>query len=363
MPTSPATRERKAPTRSSSARSSSAKSSSAIPAFLPAPRRRGLLTAAIRPRWPESRPQSGHLRQMATTHPRPRLLRTRSTPPPHPACSVDNLRAPLGAAQNARMRQPSELPPHLRNRPFTVAEARTAGLGRRRTRALDLVSPCYGVRAAAATPDSLLERVHALTAVTGAVVSHLSAAVLWGFPLPQALENLSVVHLTSRPGQRAVRHKNVVGHQQSLEPEEIVPGVRVSCTSPLRTWFDLAGILSLDELVIAGDFLLRRRNPLTTIDELDAFLAGKQGRAGYRRAMRARSLMRAGHGLPQRDRTPAASDSTWPARTRNQRPHVRRDRRLDPGPGPLLRAGKDRDSVRRRASCQSGPASQRHLPG
>lgn len=162
------------------------------------------------------------------------------------------------------MRQPSELPPHLRNQPFTVAAARTAGVGRRRTRARDLVSPCYGVRATAATPDSLLKRVHALTAVTGAIVSHLSAAVLWGFPLPRALENLAVIHLTSRPGQRAVRHKNVVGHQQALEPEEIVTGVKVNCTSPLRTWFDLAGILSLDDLVIAGDFLLRRRNPLTT---------------------------------------------------------------------------------------------------
>ncbi|WP_237563242.1 hypothetical protein [Arthrobacter sp. H-02-3] len=197
------------------------------------------------------------------------------------------------------MREPSELPPHLRHRPFTVAEARAAGLSRRRTRAQDLASPCYGVRATAAAPNSLLARVHALTAVTGAVVSHLSAAVLWGFPLPRALENLTVVHLTSQPGRRAVRHKNVVGHQQSLEPEEIVSGVRVSCTSPLRTWFDLAGILSLDELVIAGDFLLRRRNPLTTIDRLDAYLAGKQGRAGYRRAMRARSLIRADTDSPK----------------------------------------------------------------
>jgi very-short-patch-repair endonuclease len=197
------------------------------------------------------------------------------------------------------MREPSELPPHLRHRPFTVAEARAAGLSRRRTRAQDLVSPCYGVRATAAIPDSLLERVHALTAVTGAVVSHPSAAVLWGFPLPRAVENLAVIHLTSRPGRRAVRHKNVVGHQQSLEPEEIVTGSRVSCTSPLRTWFDLAGILSLDELVIAGDFLLRRRNPLTTIDRLDAFLAGKQGRPGYRRAMRARSLIRADTDSPK----------------------------------------------------------------
>ena len=197
------------------------------------------------------------------------------------------------------MHQPSELPPQLRNRPFTVAEAHAAGLSRRRTRARDLVKPCHGVRAAAATKDTLLERLRALAAVTGAVVSHLSAAVLWGFPLPLALEDLAVVHLTSESGRRAVRHKNVVGHQQSLEPEEIVAGVRVRCTSPLRTWFDLAGILSLHELVIAGDFLLRRRNPLTTVDALDAFLAGKQGRTGYRRALRARALMRANTDSPK----------------------------------------------------------------
>jgi hypothetical protein len=197
------------------------------------------------------------------------------------------------------MHPPSALPPQLRNRPFTVAEARAAGLSRRRTRAGDLVKPYHGVRTAATGEDSLLERLRALTAATGAVVSHLSAAVLWGFPLPLALENLAVVHLTGEPDRRAVRYRGVVGHQQSLEPDEIVAGAWVSCTSPLRTWFDLAGILGLDDLVIAGDFLLRRRNPLTTVDALDAFLAGKRGRPGYRRAMRARALMRANTDSPK----------------------------------------------------------------
>lgn len=197
------------------------------------------------------------------------------------------------------MRQPSELPGQLRNKPFTMADARAAGLSRRRTRARDLVTPCYGVRTAAATPDTLLERVHALAGVTTAVVSHLSAAVLWGFPLPVSLANPAVVHLTSPPGRRAVRRKNVVGHQQFLKPEEIVAGAKVSCTSPLRTWFDLAGVLSLDDLVIAGDFLIQRRNPLATIAELDAYLAGKQGAPGFRRTLRARELVRAGTDSPK----------------------------------------------------------------
>ncbi|WP_426979196.1 hypothetical protein ACQCSU_07910 [Pseudarthrobacter sp. O4] len=39
--------------------------------------------------------------------------------------------------------------------------------------------------------------------------------------------------------------------------------------------------------------------PLTTIDALDAFLAGKQGRTGYRRALRARTLIRADTDSPK----------------------------------------------------------------
>ncbi len=180
-----------------------------------------------------------------------------------------------------------------------MAEARAAGLSRRRTRARDLSVPCHGVRTVATSRDTLLERAQALTAVTGAVVSHLSAAVLWGFPLPASLARAVVVHLTVQPDQRAVRRKNVVGHQQSLEPQEIVHGTRVRCTSALRTWFDLAGMLDLDDLVTAGDFLLRRRHPLATLNQLDAYLAGKKGKPGNRNAIRARALLRAGTDSPK----------------------------------------------------------------
>jgi very-short-patch-repair endonuclease len=190
------------------------------------------------------------------------------------------------------MRLPSELPQDLRHRPFTVVQAQSAGLTRRRLRASDLVRPCRGARVSAAADDTLLVRATALVAVTGGVVSHLSAAVLWGFPLPLALQNIDVVHLTCGAGQRAVRRKGVVGHQLVLQPPEITTGRHLQCTSPLRTWFDLAGILGLDDLVIAGDFLFRRRNPLATVAELDNFLSGKTGKSGYRKAIRARDLLR-----------------------------------------------------------------------
>ncbi|CAN7507521.1 hypothetical protein [Arthrobacter sp. LjRoot14] len=191
------------------------------------------------------------------------------------------------------MRRPPELPEALRHRPFTLEQARSAGLTRRRLRAGDLMRPCTGARVLAAAEETLLLRVAAVGAVTGAIVSHLSAALLWGFPLPLACRNRDEIHLTVPAGRRAPRRTGVIGHQLDLEPAEITAGRLVQCTSPLRTWFDLAGMLELEDLVVAGDFLLRRRNPLSTLAELDGFLAAKAARPGYRKAMRARVLLRA----------------------------------------------------------------------
>jgi len=197
------------------------------------------------------------------------------------------------------MPRPRPLPPALQAQPFTIRQATAAGLTRRRTRALDLASPCHGVRAPAAVEITLLVRARGLALATGAVISHLSAAALWGFPLPLCFEEHAVIHLTGRDGARAVRRKNVCGHRLPLPEEEIFEGRYVACTSPLRTWFDLAGLLSLQDLVIAGDFLLRRRDPLSTPEAMDAFLARKHGRAGYPTAMKAQALIRANTDSPK----------------------------------------------------------------
>lgn len=38
-----------------------------------------------------------------------------------------------------------------------------------------------------------------------------------------------------------------------------------AATSPERTWTDLASSLSVDELIVAGDYLVRRREPLSAV--------------------------------------------------------------------------------------------------
>lgn len=201
--------------------------------------------------------------------------------------------------QNRSMRRPGALPAHLLEGPFTLSRARESGLSKRRTRAADLTIPCRGVRRSAGGEDSLLERVRALVAVTGSVASHLTAAALWGFPLPLSLQEHTVIHLTRRKGQRAVRRAGVRGHQAALRDEEITQGRFVVCTSPLRTWFDLALLLDEDDLVIAGDHLLRRRNPYATSKQLDEYLDSRKACAGYRKAMQARKHMRAGTDSPK----------------------------------------------------------------
>lgn len=197
------------------------------------------------------------------------------------------------------MRTAKHLPVELHDTPFTVSAALTAGLTRRRTRATDLVSPCRGVRRQSGTEINLLERVRALVAATGAIPSHETAAGLWGFPLPLTLQDHESLHLTRQPGHRAVRRRGVIGHESALRPDEITQGRMLACTSAMRTWFDLALTLGEDDLVIAGDYLLRRRDPLAGPDELDAYLESKRGAPGYRKALRARALMRTGTDSPK----------------------------------------------------------------
>jgi hypothetical protein len=61
------------------------------------------------------------------------------------------------------------------------------------------------------------------------------------------------IHVARERGGSKPRRRNVVGHRMTFEPGEVVihDGVRV--TSPARTWLDLAGLLTVDELVAAGD--------------------------------------------------------------------------------------------------------------
>ena len=185
------------------------------------------------------------------------------------------------------------LPFHLTTGSFSLRAADKAGISRTRTAAQDLVTVSRGIRV---PTDSAAAGAAALRAYTDlddeATLSLGSAARLWSAPLPGRLEEDWRIHLARRRGRSTPRRVNVVGHQLTLLPDEVVELDGVRLTSPARTWLDLATVLSADELVIAGDSLVCEHGPefpsarsLCSIEELRSMVerhreAGACGRRG-----------------------------------------------------------------------------------
>ncbi|ALE91730.1 hypothetical protein AOC05_04245 [Arthrobacter alpinus] len=200
-----------------------------------------------------------------------------------------------------------QLPEHLYRRSFTTRASAAAGVPPQRTRANDVIRVSRGILVPAGMP---LQGTAALAAYTEAnprsVLSHVSAARLWKIPLPPVQENDWRIHLATPPLAGAPRRMNVVGHRLALAQWEIcrLDGVRL--THPARTWLDLAGCLSLRDLVAAGDFLVCSHGPdfpapreaICSLADLKNTLALHHGLRGVRNARAALELVRVGADSP-----------------------------------------------------------------
>ena len=238
------------------------------------------------------------------------------------------------------------LPAHLGDA-FAVADARAAGVTEKRLRGRDLDAPYRGIRvvrdSTAATdaeageaarvsrvviaPDvtaraeakgeadagELRRRalIFALTMPPNQFFSHVTAAILWGLPLPgslfrDAFGRLRDLDVGVVAPIRHPRHAGVRGHQLQRGRADVVThhlhGVRL--TSPSSTWASLGAVI-VDEydLVAVGDAVVRERifrrdpPPLATMKQLrSAATAGRRvGGPALRLALervRARSASR-----------------------------------------------------------------------
>ena len=123
-----------------------------------------------------------------------------------------------------------------------------------------------------------------------AFFTHQTAARVHGIPLPPRLTEAGV-HVGVAAGRRRIDALGVVPHHLALVPGDVVTTKQVRVTSVERTWVDLAVVLTLDELVAAGDFLLWRKDQRTTRSRLDAAVDRYSGRRGYRNLRIALSLL------------------------------------------------------------------------
>ena len=196
------------------------------------------------------------------------------------------------------------MPGVLASLPFTLQEAADAGVSRKRLRHRGLSQPSRGVRVPDPTAALLLApRIRPFTLVTEfAAASHASAFLLWEFPgfLPGSDE--PILHI-SRPDTSAImRRPGVKGHRGQFFADEIVNHAGLLVTSRPRTWLDCARRMSIEELTVVADHLLRvprprfegRAEPHATKDDLADMLDRHKGTPGIRKARVALDRARVG---------------------------------------------------------------------
>jgi Protein of unknown function (DUF559) len=118
-----------------------------------------------------------------------------------------------------------------------------------------------------------------LAAGPEAVLSHRSAAVLWGIRNTER----AAVELTS---PRKCRRPRIQAHRAVLLPDEIDRERGIPVTTPARTLLDLAEVLTPDKLERAvNEAEVRRLTSPVSLDALVAWHATRRGTAAIRRIL------------------------------------------------------------------------------
>ncbi len=146
-------------------------------------------------------------------------------------------------------------PPLDTSRPFLTRHALVSGITPGALRGPRYVRLDKGVHVEASTVVTPLLLVHAALAThpPGAFASHLSAAEVYGMPVPAS----SVRHVSVfDPGDRR-RRPGVTSHLASPGTRVVsVRGTRVS--TPAQVFVELASLIDLVDLVAVGDFIVRK---------------------------------------------------------------------------------------------------------
>ncbi len=207
------------------------------------------------------------------------------------------------------MKTARQLPEELRGRPFTVAEARLAGVKPKRLRHPSLRTLGKGIRSDGPTSELPLSvRVRPFIEVnTRCAASHLTAAELLLLPRRQRKEKPEMHHIIRPEGEAHLDRPHVIVHRMKLYDDEITTVEGIPITTPERTWLDMAELLTVDELVAMGDSCVRvpradlegRDMPHCDIADLQRMIGRHKGKRGIRKAKEAIKLIRVGSDSPQ----------------------------------------------------------------
>jgi hypothetical protein len=188
------------------------------------------------------------------------------------------------------------LPESLEENSFSVHDALELGVPAKRLRAGDLESPFRSVRAHEIDWDDIesICAAYATVMPSDSVFSHVTAARIYGIPLPMRLETRRSIDVITHEIQ--IRAEGVIGHRSRPLPTRWTRGIPV--VEPARAFVQLGAILGAERLVVTGDFLIQRENPLCTVDELQAASADARGVRGIRKVRMAITRIRPGTDSP-----------------------------------------------------------------
>ncbi|HEV7623903.1 MAG TPA: DUF559 domain-containing protein [Amnibacterium sp.] len=178
-------------------------------------------------------------------------------------------------------RPSAPLPDDLADRAFRLTDGVAAGLTPKQLLSTRFERPFVGVRSTA-RPMTVAElaRAYAAKMHPSAFFSHTTAAILHDMWLPLAQQREQLLHVSVTPPSRAPRDRRVRGHHLVDRPGlvEVRDGLRVA--GSVEAWCQLATVLGMLDLVVAGESLLAkgrpRRVPLHRL--VDAVAAGDRPR-------------------------------------------------------------------------------------
>ena len=144
---------------------------------------------------------------------------------------------------------------------FLVREAVAGGLARSSLYSGRYAAPFHGVRTAR-EPDGHLAlcRAALLALPDQVILSHRSAAVLHGIPLPRRAEP-ALVEVSVLEPQRTPRRRGVLAHQLTPTGQRVVTIGGMRAFAPEEVWVQLGTALGPDELTVAGDYVIAGTEP------------------------------------------------------------------------------------------------------
>ena len=182
--------------------------------------------------------------------------------------------------------------------PFLVADGIRSGLSRESLRSSYWQAPFYGIRAVSGSLRSVEDvcTAYALKLRPGSVFAGVTAARLWGMPLPAYIgREIGVVQVSAEDPRRAPRGVGVRGsrHHRGTSTTRIGS---LPVLSAAETWRSLWRDLDRCDLTAVADHLLSDRTgpPMSTLDALGDLVRDHRHGPGIEKLRAALADARAG---------------------------------------------------------------------